>query len=238
MTTRRKSLILAVPVMVLVSAGARSQPQSERGVPIVMAPFHVPVFTNEYIILLNINVPPGRNTGYHIHSSDSVSVNVEAADMTNQNLGSTEISAPARGERGRVTFANYTKEGTRTHKASNVGPTPFHNLSFIFRHPRPDGITPSSRAGVSGYTMVLDNERVRGWRVVLEPGQSTGQITQQAPGLRIVLDGGVLAEIVPGQSDRGMSPRSGDFFWQDPGTTRTVRNTGTTRIEFVEFELK
>jgi len=210
----------------------------ERGVPIVQAPFHVPVFTNEYVTLLNVNVPPGRNTGYHIHSSDSVSVNIEAADMTNQNLGSSETSPPARGERGRTTFANYTKEGTRTHKASNIGPTPFHNISFILRHPGSDGSTPSSRAGVPGYTQIMDNERVRGWRVVLEPGQSTGEITQQAPGLRIVIDGGVLAEIVPGRADRGMSPRSGDFLWQDAGTRRMIRNTGTTRIEFVEFELK
>jgi hypothetical protein len=35
-----------------------------------------------------------------------------------------------------------------------------------------------------------------------------------------------------------MAPRSGDFYWQDAGTTRTVRNVGTTRIELVEIELK
>lgn len=59
----------------------------ETAVPILQAPFHVPVFTNEYVTLLKINVPPGRNTGYHTHSSDSVSVNIEPADMTNQNFG-------------------------------------------------------------------------------------------------------------------------------------------------------
>jgi hypothetical protein len=31
------------------------------------APFHIPVFSNDYLILLNVNIPPGRNTGYHIH---------------------------------------------------------------------------------------------------------------------------------------------------------------------------
>jgi hypothetical protein len=53
-----------------------------------------------------------------------------------------------------------------------------------------------------------------------------------------VIDGGILAEIVPGQADRGMSLRAGDFLWQDAGTTRAVRNAGTTRMEFLEFELK
>ena len=212
--------------------------EEERAVPILQAPFHVPVFTNEYVTLLKINVPPGRDTGYHIHSSDSVSVNIEPADMRNQNFGSSGVTPPARGERGRANFANTIKEGPRTHKASNVGQTPFHNVTFILRRPGPHGFTTSSRTGVRGFTQILDNERVRGWRVVLEPGQSTGEIKQQAPGLRIVVEGGVLAELVPGQADRGMSLRAGDFLWQDAGTTRAVRNTGMTRLEFVEFELK
>jgi hypothetical protein len=30
----------------------------------------------------------------------------------------------------------------------------------------------------------------------------------------------------------------GEFYWQDPGVTRAVRNSGTTRVEVVKFELK
>lgn len=228
--------------MCLVIASAPAQPaeaqNDERAVPITQAPFHVPVFTNDYVTLLNINVPPGRNTGYHTHTSDSVSVNIEPADMTNQNFGSPDVSAPARAERGRANFANTVKDGPRTHKASNVGPTPFHNVTVILRRPGPYGFTPSSRTAVHGYIQILDNERLRGWRVALEPGQSTGEIKQQSPGLRIVIDGGVLAEVVPGQADRGMSLKAGEFLWQEAGTTRAVKNTGATRLEFVEFELK
>jgi hypothetical protein len=209
----------------------------ERGVPIVMAPFHLPVFTNEYVTLLNIYVPPGKNTGYHIHTGDSVSVNIEAADMTNQDLGAASPGPAQRGEPGRVTYADYRKQ-SRTHKATNVGATPFHNISFIFRYPQSGRLTPSSRASIPGYVQIIDNERVRGWRLALEPGQSVGFITQTAPGIRIVIDGGELVESVPGQPDRAMSPKRGEFFWQDQGVTRALRNTGPTRIEFVEFELK
>jgi mannose-6-phosphate isomerase-like protein (cupin superfamily) len=84
----------------------------------------------------------------------------------------------------------------------------------------------------------MDNERVRGWRLVLDPGQTSGSYTQSAPGVRIVLDGSEIAEVVPGQGDRGMNLRMGEFYWQDPGVTRAVRNTGTTRLELFEFELK
>ena len=209
--------------------------QEERGVPMIKAPFHLPVFHNEYVTLLNVNVLPGRNTGYHIHSFDQVSVNIGAADMTNQNLGSNEVSKPQRGESGRATFTDYVKGGTRTHKATNVGPTPFHNISTLFTG-RPSGIVPAPRGGA--YKQEIDNEKVRAWRLILEPGQSAPAITQNAPGLRIVVKGGEFTEMVPGQPDRMMGPSAGDFFWQDPGVTRTIRNTGTTPIDLVEFEIK
>ena len=206
-------------------------------VPIEKAPYHLPVFKNEYVTVLKIDVPPHRNTGFHIHTTDSVSVNIEDADMANQLPGEKQ-TPPQHSKRGQASFTAYSKQPPRIHKASNMGETPFHNVSFILNYPQPGRFSPSSRADVSGYTEIMDNERVRGWRLVLEPGQTAGVFTQTAPGLRIVLDGGEIAELVPGQSDRGMNLRLGEFYWQDPGVMRGVRNTGTTRLEFVEFELK
>lgn len=225
--------VAALACVAVVPASAQSE---KKGVPIFQAPFHVPVMKNEYGTVLIINVPPGRNTGYHIHSSDSFSVNIEAADMTNQNLGSSQVSGPNRAVQGRIAFTAYSKEGERTHKASNVGSTDFHNVSFVFSSPRPSGFTPSTRP--MGYEQLLDTERVRAWRLVLQPGQSAPPITQGAPGMRIVVAGGELTESVPGQLDRGMKPATGEFFWQEAGTTRAVRNTGTTRLDIIEVELK
>jgi hypothetical protein len=208
------------------------------GEPILKAPYHLPVFTNEFVTVLKIFIPPGRNTGYHIHTDDSVSVNMVPADMTNQNLGSSEVTRNERAQRGRATFTAYGKEGPRTHKATNIGQTPFHNVSFIFRNREAGRFKPSSRTDVPGYVQIMDNERVRGWRLVLEPGQSVQAITQTAPGLRIVIDGGEIVESVPGHADRGWMLSSGECYWQDSGVTRTLRNIGTTRVDIEEFEIK
>ena len=80
--------------------------------------------------------------------------------------------------------------------------------------------------------------RVRGWRLVLDPGQSVPAITQQSPGARIVVDGGILVERMPDQPDRMMNLQRGDFFWQDAKATRSLCNAGSTRIELVELELR
>jgi hypothetical protein len=220
----------------LLSQSAAAQDE-ERAVPIEKAPFHLPVFKNEYVTVLKIDVPPHRNTGFHTHTTDSVSVNIEDADMANQLPGEKQ-TPPQHSKRGQANFTAWSKQPPRTHKASNMGETPFHNVSFLFNYAQSGKFSPSLRAGVSGYTQIMDNERVRGWRLVLDPGQTAAAFTQTAPGLRIVLDGGEIAELVPGQPDRGMNLRLGEFYWQDPGVTRAVRNSGKTRLELIEFELK
>jgi hypothetical protein len=51
----------------LIIASAFIQPAfaqlEDQPVPIVKAPFHVPLWQNDYVTLLNVNVPPGRTTG-------------------------------------------------------------------------------------------------------------------------------------------------------------------------------
>jgi len=229
------TLVLAFVCIVTLPVKAQKEGAGE---PILKAPYHLPVFTNEFVTVLKIFIPPGRNTGYHTHTDDSVSVNMVPADMTNQNYGSSEVTRNERAQRGRATFTAYGKEGPRTHKATNIGQTPFHNVSFIFRNRQPGKFTLSSRANAPGYMQIMDNDRVRGWRLVLEPGQTAPAIMQTAPGLRVVIDGGEIVEIVPGHADRGWMLSSGEFYWQDAGVMRSIRNIGTTRVDIEEFEIK
>jgi quercetin dioxygenase-like cupin family protein len=218
------SLILAALALALPAAAQEEAP----AVPVDKAPFHVPVFRNDYVALVNVYIPPGRVAGYHTHSLDQISVLVADADMVGQVLGE-QPTPPRRNPRGNVNYVAYSKKAI-THKVSNVGSTPFHNVVLSLMYPEPGRFTAGARADVAGYTQILDNERVRGWRLVLEPGQSVAAITQKAPGIRVVIDGGELAESVPGQAERGMAPKSGEFFWQEPDVTRA--------IQLVEFELK
>lgn len=232
------TLILPAVVLVFVGVATPALAQGEESaVAVDKAPYHLPVFANEYVTVLKIEIPPRGDTGYHTHSRDSVSVNIQPADNMTQDLGSPQATPSARAERGRAQFTGYSRQ-PRTHRNTNVGTTPFHNVSFIFSASKPLGLTPSTRADVPAYASILDNERVRGWRLVLEPGQSAAAITQQSPGLRVIVSGGEIVESVPGRPDRAMYLRAGEFYWQDPSITRAVRNRGTTRIEMVEFELK
>ena len=204
--------------------------------PVEQTPYHVPVFTNDYVTVLNVFVPPQRTSGYHRHSLDSLGVLIGDTDRTGQVLGAEEKPTPRR-DAGAVNFTFYSKEPA-VHTITIKGDAPFHNIVVELVKPAAYGFTPGSRDGAAGYTQVLDNERVRVWRLVLPPGAEAPAITQAAPGIRVVVAGGEIVERIAGRPDRGIAPHAGEFFWQDAGVTRAVRNAGTTRIELVEAELK
>ena len=218
-------------------ASAQPAPAQDEGapVPVEKAAYHVPVFSNQFLSLLRVNIPSQRSAGHHIHSRDQISILIEEADQTAQVLGE-QPTQPRRNPRGNVSYTAYSKKPL-THRVSNVGPTAFHNIVITLPDAQPGRFTPGPRE-VTGYTQVLDNERVRAWRLVLEPGQSAGVIAQQAPGLRVIIQGGEIMESTPGEGERGMLFRPGDFYWQEPGGKRAVRNIGAARIELVELELK
>jgi hypothetical protein len=164
-----------------VSPSATAQDGARQVVPVERAPFHVTTFSNEYGRLLNVYIPAGRTASYHKHSTDVVYTFVQGAKMRNQVLGGQPAERPI--PTGAVNFVGYTKN-PGIHQVSNIDTQAFYVLGFEITYPEPGRFSPSSRAEVPAYKQVLDHERVRGWRVVLEPGESIPPVTQGAPGFR------------------------------------------------------
>jgi hypothetical protein len=204
-------------------------------VPVEKAAFHLLAFSNELVSLQHVTIPAGRTVPYHRHEQDLLVVVLEPANTQNQVLGQSPVDRVA--TRGAVTFAAYTKK-PGVHQLINTDTKPYHLLGVAIAYPEPGRFTASTREDVAAYKTVLNNERVRAWWLVLEPGQGIPAITQQAPGGRIVVGGGELIENEPGNPDRPLLLKMGDFMWQPGAATRELRNTGSTQIEFVEFELK
>ena len=211
--------IVCLPIAsLLVSVAAAQTPAPGAAPParaVEYASYHVPMFSNDYVTVLNVFIPSKRESGYHRHSLDSIAVLMSDSTRTNQTLGAEPIARPLQ-PRGTVSFTPYAS-GPLVHTVAVQGDPPFHNIVVELLDAKPSGFSPGTRG--QPYTVVLDNERARVWRLVLEPGQTAAAITQAAPGVRVVVDGGEL-------------------YWQEAGGTRAVRNVGTTRIELVEIELK
>lgn len=206
-------------------------------VPVEQAAYHVPFFRNEFGILLRVYIPAGRVTDYHIHTLSQISVIIEQypPEAFSQPLG--DDKGVVRGaEVGDTFYRDYSPPPQ--HRAVNPGRYPMHFIALALTNPAPRGFSPLAREGF-GYTQEFDLPNARAWRLQLQPGETAPPITQKAPGFRVVVNNDAeIAEIEPGKRDRPVYLRKGDFYWQEPGQTRAIRNIGTTPLYIVEVELK
>jgi hypothetical protein len=205
----------------------------ETVVPVTKAPFHIFTFQDENMSLENVTIPPGRSTGYHLHEQDLVYVITAGAKITNQVLGKEPVELEFK--LGEVRFANYTKT-PGVHRINNLETdNALRILAVGIVYAEPGRYTVSTRP--AKYEVALDNERVRAWRLKLNPGESAPVIRQTAPGARFVVAGGTLVEKRTGKPDQPMVLRNHDFMAATV-EERSIENIGNSPVELVEIELK
>jgi hypothetical protein len=202
-------------------------------VPVKNAAFHQFTFEDENMSLENVTLPPGVSTGYHSHDQDLVFVVTAGAKIKNQVLGKEPVELEFK--LGEVRFAPYTKT-PGTHQIINIEKDNAMRLLAVgIVYPEPGRYAVSTRP--AKYELALDNDRVRAWRVKLNPGESAPSIKQTAPGARMVVTGGTVAEKRPGKPDQPIVLKNHDFMALVV-EERGIENIGNTPAEFVEIELK
>jgi hypothetical protein len=202
-------------------------------VPIERAPFHIPVFHNDDVAMVDVLLPAGRETRWHRHSRDFLFVVVRDGDLVLQNWGDstqTRVHWP----RGFTGFGAFSKTSL-VHRGENVGTEAMRLVGFEFLEPAPKGRTISTRP--PAYEQIIDNERLRGWRLTLKPGETAPAFAQGAPAVRIIVEGGDLVETQDG-GDQEQALQAGAFQWRETGPAPSLHNKGEKPISLVEFELK
>jgi hypothetical protein len=205
----------------------------ETVVPVTNAGFHQFTFQDENMSLENVTLPAGYSTGYHSHEQDLVFVITGGAKIKNQVLGKDPVELEFK--LGEVRFAPYTKT-PGTHQITNIEPqNPMRLLAVGIVYPTPGRYTVSTRP--AKYEVALDNDRVRAWRLKLNPGESAPAMRQTAPGARIVVTGGMIAEKRMGKPDQPILLQNHDFM-SVVAEERGIENIGNRPVELVEIELK
>jgi len=112
----------AVPVSPTEAAAK----QSVAGVtiPVEQEPHHHVLFRNQYVCVLDVQIPPGESLLFHRHSYDNLSIRVSGGLIQNQMEGS-DWPAPTEVKPGAVVFAEASKK-SYTHRVKNVGTSVYH----------------------------------------------------------------------------------------------------------------
>jgi quercetin dioxygenase-like cupin family protein len=85
---------------------------------------------------------------------------------------------------------------------------------------------------------VLENERVRIERLILEPGQSTNIHTHNLSALSVFLTKAKVLIESPAQKPQTFDYNPGDFRWRAAPVTHSIKNIGSTRFEAVGVDWK
>ncbi|HMF56927.1 MAG TPA: hypothetical protein VK619_11345 [Pyrinomonadaceae bacterium] len=221
-----KAFAVALSAIVILLHAAFQSP-----VPVESEPRHHLKFENQYVRVFDVMVPPNDATLFHTHSNDYVFVTIGGANLKAQVMGAQPVDLNL--TTGEVRFS----KASLIHRITNVGSTPFHNITVEILSSPGSPASAASLESVPGHTLVLENERVRIYRLVLEPGQSTGMHTHALSGLGIAVSAGDIEIESQGQRQT-VKFKPGEFRWHTGATTHSLKNVGSTRFEAVDIEWK
>ena len=211
---------------------AQSQPVV---VPVEQEPRHWVVFQNKYTRIYDCVIPPMDITLFHTHSFDSVSVTVSGGRRINEILGGavTEADSPT----GNVGFAKGTN-APYTHRLTNTGTTTLRFVVPEILASAPSRGTPAALDAIPGHKLMLENDRVKVYRVSIDPKQTTGIRSRTLPWIRISISQSMISIHEAGKPPKTLQTRPGDYRWYEGGTSDSLENIGSTRYEAAEIEWK
>ena len=130
-------------------------------------PRHQTTFENEYLRVIDVKIPAGVVTLYHVHHLASVVVYLAKASNRSQTWGESTSSARSVSP-GESRYVPYD-EKPLTHQVTNPGPALFHVLDIELLKPAPSG-TSAPAAAPSGAKLSWEEKRVRTYNVGLDSG--------------------------------------------------------------------
>jgi len=199
-------------------------------VPVIKEPRHKLVFSNEYIRILDVHIPPGDTTLYHIHQTNSAIVFFSKNKTGSQVLGGKLVAGQA--FPGNTTYANFG-DSTVTHRVWNSDTAVYHVFDIeLVNHPQGSLGAILNNPGLS---LAWDKKLARAYRLLLDPGKTFTLKGSDHPHLLTRISGS------PQPFREGMSMegklRPIFFVWYPAGTGLEFTNKETVPEQCILLEL-
>ena len=198
-------------------------------------PHHRPKFVNEVVRVLDIEVLPGDATQYHTHSLDYPYLMLSTTLLKNDIPGKPQTDLNIK--LGLIGYYR-ASQGAYTHRFTNVDVTTFRAIGIELLINKPAGVGGEPLAENTIVKKVLDNERVRGYRLTLQPGESIGPLLLPGRSVRVAQTPAAIEQSVDGGATRKISMRLAQFEWRETAANVVLKNVGDATVEVVEFEFK
>jgi hypothetical protein len=207
----------------------------DKVVPAHEEPRHVPKLVNEWVRIVDVEIPEGEQTLFHRHSVDYPFVLMSNVTLYNQIHGQEPQDAIMKA--GFVGYYDVGAKGAYTHRFINRGPGVFRAIGIELLKPASPEGAPGLPA-IPGVEKVLDNKRVGAYRIKLAPGATSAPIALPGPSIRVALGTGRVADSIAGSGRSTLDLAPALFQFRDAPVTTTITNIGDREVELIEFVLK
>jgi hypothetical protein len=234
MANIRPALLCAALFSAAFSAGMPTY-AAEHVVATHLEPLHHVILENKYVTVMRVLIQPGQSTLFHEQHLDYVNTHIEGStvkiEYPDKPANNTEMKS------GNVKFGAHQGK-SETDKVTNTGNNVNHQVAFEINIPGPQHFGGATRPASDAFQQVLDKPTVKGWKVTLKPGESTGDYVQHGPGVRVFFTEGriLLADHAHPNRVKELWVHAGDAFLTSPGKV-DITAASDQNIVFNDYEL-
>jgi len=231
---RSASIVLAFVFLGTSVAAAQERAPARSAVQVYQESRHHPVFESPLVRLLDVRVPAGDTTDYHVHANHHIAIVIAGARTWDQRMGEAAPESASAAIPVGTVFDNASDSIPYTHRVGNADTTAFRYL--VAQLLAPSNAVSTELPATSGLRFERETMGCRIYRVTLAPGQSTSSHRHAAPGLTVQVGAGKLH--IDGMAAEGSSGESGPgaWWWRRAGTEHVLRNVGTHAVDIVEVD--
>ncbi|TPW29709.1 hypothetical protein FJU08_12905 [Martelella alba] len=201
-------------------------------VEVLNEPRHFHRFQNDYVRVYDVRFGPGETSLYHRHNIDTMYVTVNDAEVYDHTFQSDETTAKTHHLTAGLSMCRPHGSDPLIHKVRNDGDGLMHMIGAeVLKLPDLVSEKPLSAPCHTQLDNLSGAERLRFYRIALQPGETTGEITYGFSGLTVSISDASVAVAEPGGSSRVLSFSPGSHVWHDGPVTQMLTNVGET--EFV-----
>ena len=227
---KSKNFVLYRMALLFLLTGSLKLSIAQSPVPVVDEPFHKVIFSNEYIRIIEVQIPPGDTTRYHIHKTNSAIVFLSRNTTGSQLLGGKASKGQA--YPGNTNYAPFGDTPV-THRVWNQDTAVYHVLDIeLINHPQ-------SNTGPildnPGLTLAWDRPEARAYKLHLDPGMICSVKGNAHPHLLVRISGRAQPFREAGGANSKIRPIN--FFWYPAGTGFEFSAKGPVGVQCVLLEL-
>ncbi len=200
-------------------------------IPVSKEPRHHDILDNSHVRLLDVHIPAGDTSEFHIHQTPSVFI-----ILKNVKTGSEVISEEDHTNSPIPHFDNIWFEGfyekPRIHRVWNSDQEEFHVMDIELPNKNFKNLGPPIPQ--KAFAFLFDEKPVRAYRLHMEPSSTISLPVMNADVLMILLSDSAESMHI----NNKIFYKKGDFLYVSFGQELHFINGGKAKAEFAFFELK